>query len=89
MNDRVIATGDSLFGSIVTSITFTTPGLNNLGQIAFRADLADGTTGIFRADIQTDPIPEPTTIALLGIGLGGLEGAEVRRRRKKNAVDKS
>ncbi len=38
---------------------------------------------------DTAPVPEPTTIALLGIGLTGLAGAKLRRRRKKRAVDKS
>ena len=32
---------------------------------------------------------EPATVALLGIGLVRLAGAEVRRRRKKKAVDNS
>ncbi len=41
------------------------------------------------SDSQYEPVPEPTTVALLGIGLVGLAGAEVRRRRKNKAVDNS
>ena len=44
--------------------------------------------GSITADLPNQPIPVPTTIALLGIGLAGLAGAKVRRRRKKKEVDK-
>jgi hypothetical protein len=40
-------------------------------------------------DINVELIPEPSTFILLGIGLAGLASAEVRRRRKKKAVDNS
>ncbi|MBT3354522.1 MAG: PEP-CTERM sorting domain-containing protein [Candidatus Marinimicrobia bacterium] len=33
-----------------------------------------------------NPVPEPTAVVMLGIGLVGLAGAEVRRRWKKRVV---
>ncbi len=39
-------------------------------------------------DSTSSVVPEPTTVALLGIGLVGIAAAEVRRRRKKKASDK-
>ncbi|MBD2776864.1 DUF7453 family protein [Iningainema tapete] len=53
--DKVIATGDPLNGSTVTSVNFLPQGFNNNSQIAFFAQLADGTQGIFRADLITHP----------------------------------
>ena len=50
VTNKVIATGDSLLGSTVTSLTFASRGLNNNQQIAFFATLANGESGIFRAD---------------------------------------
>lgn len=49
--DTVILTGDELFGSTVTSVDFFNPrGINDTGQIAFRFVLADGRSGIARAE---------------------------------------
>ena len=49
----------------------------------------DGSVTSFEVTGEQSTIPEPTTIALLGIGLAGLTGAEVRRRRKKIPVNNS
>jgi hypothetical protein len=47
--DKVVAAGDPLFGSTVTDIEFWRDGLNEAGEIAFMATLADGRQVIGRA----------------------------------------
>ena len=47
---KVIAVGDALDGSTVTSLFISHKGLNNNGQIAFDAVLANGGQEVFRAD---------------------------------------
>jgi hypothetical protein len=52
--DRVIATGDTLDGATVTNLSFCEEGLNDAGQLAFIAELADPDsfdprTAVFRA----------------------------------------
>ncbi len=64
--DKVIAVGDTLFGSTVTNLVFASgEQLNDAGSVAFVAYLADGRQVIVRADV----IPEPSTFALVGLAL--------------------
>ncbi|MDY6802653.1 MAG: PEP-CTERM sorting domain-containing protein [Cyanobacteriota bacterium] len=60
-NDKVVATGDSLFGSTVTALSMDRESMNKKCQIAFWARLANGTEGIYRAEpgvgqCQTNPL---------------------------------
>jgi hypothetical protein len=62
--------------------------ITHTGSSVFTTIGFDATTGLFD-DIYTggfaagEAIPEPTTIALLGLGLAGFAGAAARRRLKK------
>lgn len=70
---KIIQVGESLDGSTVVRLSFGGHGLNDSGQMAFYAKLADGREGIYIASV----IPEPSVAALL---LGGLGLAKVFRR---------
>ncbi len=83
--------GDTLSFDVTTPYNLGIEnGLTSLGVRLLTEDDTRGgawTFDNFQANVR--PIPEPTTVALLGIGIAGLAGVEVRRRRKKKAVDKS
>jgi choice-of-anchor C domain-containing protein len=80
----VFANGGNSHGDMkwaAESLTFTATG--NLTSLSFTS-LTDGFYGPVIGDIDVHPVPEPTTLALLGAGLLGM-GAMRRRRAAKNA----
>lgn len=76
---KVIQTGGPLFGSTVTQLFFFR-GLDDAGQVAFKATLADGRQAIVRADpVVAVPVPEPSSLLLaaggaLAFGLASRRG---------------
>lgn len=83
--NKVIATGDSLFGEQVTRLYFFNQGLNNSGQIAFYAELTNGKQGFFRANPNSikpsTSVPEPTSVLSL-LALSALGATSIRRKQK-------
>jgi hypothetical protein len=73
--DKVIQTGDALFGSFLTSPIIFERGLNDNGDVVFRYVLANGVAGIAVGRL----IPEPASLVLLLIGVA--VGTQLRRRR--------
>ena len=72
--DRLVSIGDPLDGSTIAAISIGPEGLNDLGQIAFLATLANGQEGIFVAGPTSgvSQVPEPTALALLAIAAAAL-----------------
>ncbi len=88
LTDKVIALGDPLSGSTVTNLFLSNQGLNDKNQIAFYAKLADGTTGIFRADSEPSYLPEPNHVPepnfILGLIIAVTLGTILRLKQHQN-----
>ena len=84
---------ESLFdaGTVITGVALSSNGITglNLGRVSFSAhsiqvDMAGvgvaSPEAFFQLDIQTAPVPEPASAALLLLGLGALATAVKRRQ---------
>ncbi len=79
--NKVIAVGDSLDGSTVSTLFLSRGGLNDNGQIAFDAVLANGGQEVFRADPTA--VPAPSGIPLLGLAMFSMIGYHWRHRKQQ------
>ncbi len=71
-------------GFLTTSaITIPTTGIFVLGFGVVDVDDDAVNSGLLIDNVHIEAVPEPATIALLGIGLAGFVGVTVRRRQKK------
>jgi hypothetical protein len=75
--DKVVETGDALDGSTILALGFGSEGLNNSGEIAFWAKLANGQQGEFVASI-----PEPSSAVVMLLAAGGILFQRLPNRRR-------
>ena len=81
VTDRVILAGDTLFGKVTVGFDFFREGLNNQGQLAFRAFFEDGTESLILATPNgIAAVPEPGAIAFGLLAGGGVLGLVARKR---------
>jgi hypothetical protein len=75
--DRVIGVGTALDGSTIMGLNFEYMSLNDAGSFVIQADLADGESGIYRADLVA--VPEPSVAALCCLAAAALRW-QLRKR---------
>jgi hypothetical protein len=82
VSDRVLGTGELLFGGRIRDIYLGPEGINGQGDLAFFADLVDPTTGAFESSgiYVAIPTPEPSRLVLATLGFIALAAWRLRRR---------
>ncbi len=78
---ELVRYGSELDGSTVTGLVMGSRALNDSGQVAFYASLADGQSGVFVATLS---VPEPSSLAMLGIGSLATIGVLIRRSQPRH-----
>jgi hypothetical protein len=89
IDDAVVKVGQSLFGSTVTQLMFQGgDGINDFGDIAFVARLADGRFTVVRANAPrpVEPVPAPGGAAV-GLALAALLGLRSWRRQSAGGAN--